>query len=236
MLQVLATMTQTSPCMSLEVALRVVAMLLSTISGDLTSTARSGSGRLPQVMCRVFSSASTTVYNYHQQSVQWGQISWFHHKFRFVCSCDPCSWTYVLTRMWHVHRFLSFAQGWGHPGDVQWPACAVRWLDPTKPLSPPPTREVLWWDTHILPLQELVRSLLHTIHSEPYPLSRFVLLDSETTAEFPSSCCPGRWNCIVTTHGPPPMAGHSSSVIGSTMVVFGGSLGARQMYVTTCLC
>lgn len=39
-----------------------------------------------------------------------------------------------------------------------------------------------------------------------------------------------RWNCIVTTHGPPPMAGHSSSVIGNTMVVFGGSLGARQMY------
>jgi len=38
-----------------------------------------------------------------------------------------------------------------------------------------------------------------------------------------------RWNCIVTTHGPPPMAGHSSSVIGNTMVVFGGSLGARQM-------
>lgn len=26
------------------------------------------------------------------------------------------------------------------------------------------------------------------------------------------------------------MAGHSSSVIGNTMVVFGGSLGARQMY------
>lgn len=41
---------------------------------------------------------------------------------------------------------------------------------------------------------------------------------------------PLRWNCIVTTHGPPPMAGHSSSVIGNTMVVFGGSLGARQMY------
>ncbi|XP_016381841.1 F-box only protein 42-like [Sinocyclocheilus rhinocerous] len=37
------------------------------------------------------------------------------------------------------------------------------------------------------------------------------------------------WNCIVTTQGPPPMAGHSSSVMGSTMVVFGGSLGARQM-------
>lgn len=27
------------------------------------------------------------------------------------------------------------------------------------------------------------------------------------------------------------MAGHSSSVIGSKMIVFGGSLGARQMYV-----
>lgn len=43
-------------------------------------------------------------------------------------------------------------------------------------------------------------------------------------------CSFQRWNCIVTTHGPPPMAGHSSSVIGNTMVVFGGSLGARQMY------
>lgn len=29
------------------------------------------------------------------------------------------------------------------------------------------------------------------------------------------------------------MAGHSSSVIGNTMVVFGGSLGARQMYDST---
>lgn len=44
-----------------------------------------------------------------------------------------------------------------------------------------------------------------------------------------------RWNCIVTTHGPPPMAGHSASVIGNTMVVFGGSLGARQMYVRSYL-
>lgn len=49
--------------------------------------------------------------------------------------------------------------------------------------------------------------------------------------------CVLRWNCIVTTHGPPPMAGHSSSVIGNTMVVFGGSLGARQMYeCITCVC
>ena len=38
-----------------------------------------------------------------------------------------------------------------------------------------------------------------------------------------------RWNCIVTTHGPPPMAGHSSCVIGDKMIVFGGSLGSRQM-------
>ncbi|GAB1289168.1 F-box only protein 42 [Apodemus speciosus] len=37
------------------------------------------------------------------------------------------------------------------------------------------------------------------------------------------------WNCIVTTHGPPPMAGHSSCVIGDKMIVFGGSLGSRQM-------
>ncbi|NWU72696.1 FBX42 protein, partial [Pterocles burchelli] len=38
-----------------------------------------------------------------------------------------------------------------------------------------------------------------------------------------------RWNCIVTTHGPPPMAGHSSCVIEDKMIVFGGSLGSRQM-------
>nr|XP_008521471.1 PREDICTED: F-box only protein 42 [Equus przewalskii] len=38
-----------------------------------------------------------------------------------------------------------------------------------------------------------------------------------------------RWNCIVTTHGPPPMAGHSSCVIDDKMIVFGGSLGSRQM-------
>uniref|UniRef100_A0A8B9TPR6 F-box protein 42 n=1 Tax=Anas platyrhynchos TaxID=8839 RepID=A0A8B9TPR6_ANAPL len=40
---------------------------------------------------------------------------------------------------------------------------------------------------------------------------------------------PERWNCIVTTHGPPPMAGHSSCVIEDKMIVFGGSLGSRQM-------
>lgn len=38
-----------------------------------------------------------------------------------------------------------------------------------------------------------------------------------------------RWNCVVTTHGPPPMAGHSCCVIRDKMIVFGGSLGSRQM-------
>lgn len=49
---------------------------------------------------------------------------------------------------------------------------------------------------------------------------------------FTGACVPAslpRWNCIMTTHGPPPMAGHSSCVIEDKMIVFGGSLGSRQM-------
>lgn len=49
---------------------------------------------------------------------------------------------------------------------------------------------------------------------------------------FTGECLPAsfpRWNCIMTTHGPPPMAGHSSCVIEDKMIVFGGSLGSRQM-------
>ncbi|XP_061075343.1 F-box only protein 42 isoform X1 [Conger conger] len=60
----------------------------------------------------------------------------------------------------------------------------------------------------------------------PYPLHQPERFFDEIHTYSPSK---NWWNCIVTTHGPPPMAGHSSSVIGSTMVVFGGSLGARQM-------
>lgn len=60
----------------------------------------------------------------------------------------------------------------------------------------------------------------------PYPLHQPERFFDEIHTYSPSK---NWWNCIVTTHGPPPMAGHSSSVIGNTMVVFGGSLGARQM-------
>uniref|UniRef100_A0A672JGR5 F-box protein 42 n=1 Tax=Salarias fasciatus TaxID=181472 RepID=A0A672JGR5_SALFA len=58
----------------------------------------------------------------------------------------------------------------------------------------------------------------------PYPLHQPERFFDEIHTYSPSK---NWWNCIVTTHGPPPMAGHSSSVIGSVMVVFGGSLGAR---------
>ncbi|MCJ8744135.1 hypothetical protein PDJAM_G00115150 [Pangasius djambal] len=60
----------------------------------------------------------------------------------------------------------------------------------------------------------------------PYPLHQPERFFDEIHTYSPSK---NWWNCIVTTHGPPPMAGHSSSVIKNTMVVFGGSLGARQM-------
>ncbi|KAM9799195.1 F-box only protein 42 isoform 1-T1 [Syngnathus typhle] len=60
----------------------------------------------------------------------------------------------------------------------------------------------------------------------PYPLHQPERFFDEIHTYSPSK---NWWNCIVTTQGPPPMAGHSSSVIGNVMVVFGGSLGARQM-------
>ncbi|XP_077582863.1 F-box only protein 42 [Stigmatopora nigra] len=60
----------------------------------------------------------------------------------------------------------------------------------------------------------------------PYPLHQPERFFDEIHTYSPSK---NWWNCIVTTQGPPPMAGHSSSVIGNAMVVFGGSLGARQM-------
>ncbi|XP_061641552.1 F-box only protein 42 isoform X2 [Phyllopteryx taeniolatus] len=60
----------------------------------------------------------------------------------------------------------------------------------------------------------------------PYPLHQPERFFDEIHTYSPSK---NWWNCIVTTQGPPPMAGHSSSVIGNIMVVFGGSLGARQM-------
>ncbi|XP_066546887.1 F-box only protein 42 [Amia ocellicauda] len=60
----------------------------------------------------------------------------------------------------------------------------------------------------------------------PYPLHQPERFFDEIHTYSPSK---NWWNCIVTTHGPPPMAGHSSSVIGGRMVVFGGSLGSRQM-------
>lgn len=78
-----------------------------------------------------------------------------------------------------------------------------------------------WWErlqSHDLDIVALV-----TITLQP-----FISYIFSSLLYFCSLCL--RWNCIVTTHGPPPMAGHSSSVIGNSMVVFGGSLGARQMY------
>uniref|UniRef100_A0A672PMK9 F-box protein 42 n=1 Tax=Sinocyclocheilus grahami TaxID=75366 RepID=A0A672PMK9_SINGR len=62
----------------------------------------------------------------------------------------------------------------------------------------------------------------------PYPLHQPERFFDEIHTYSPSK---NWWNCIVTTQGPPPMAGHSSSVMGSGMVVFGGSLGARQIGV-----
>ncbi|MEE6482254.1 hypothetical protein FKM82_013208 [Ascaphus truei] len=60
----------------------------------------------------------------------------------------------------------------------------------------------------------------------PYPLHQPERFFDEIHTYSPSK---NWWNCIVTTHGPPPMAGHSSCVIGDKMIVFGGSLGSRQM-------
>lgn len=60
----------------------------------------------------------------------------------------------------------------------------------------------------------------------PYPLHQPERFFDEIHTYSPSK---NWWNCIVTTHGPPPMAGHSSCVIGDRMIVFGGSLGSRQM-------
>ncbi|XP_020637696.3 F-box only protein 42 [Pogona vitticeps] len=60
----------------------------------------------------------------------------------------------------------------------------------------------------------------------PYPLHQPERFFDEIHTYSPSK---NWWNCVVTTHGPPPMAGHSSCVVQDKMVVFGGSLGSRQM-------
>ncbi|XP_066493930.1 F-box only protein 42 [Tiliqua scincoides] len=60
----------------------------------------------------------------------------------------------------------------------------------------------------------------------PYPLHQPERFFDEIHTYSPSK---NWWNCVVTTHGPPPMAGHSSCVIRDKMIVFGGSLGSRQM-------
>ncbi|NXQ59451.1 FBX42 protein, partial [Anthoscopus minutus] len=60
----------------------------------------------------------------------------------------------------------------------------------------------------------------------PYPLHQPERFFDEIHTYSPSK---NWWNCIMTTHGPPPMAGHSSCVIEDKMIVFGGSLGSRQM-------
>ncbi|XP_062821711.1 LOW QUALITY PROTEIN: F-box only protein 42 [Anolis carolinensis] len=60
----------------------------------------------------------------------------------------------------------------------------------------------------------------------PYPLHQPERFFDEIHTYSPSK---NWWNCVVTTHGPPPMAGHSACVVRDKMVVFGGSLGSRQM-------
>ncbi|KAJ6656873.1 hypothetical protein lerEdw1_003204 [Lerista edwardsae] len=60
----------------------------------------------------------------------------------------------------------------------------------------------------------------------PYPLHQPERFFDEIHTYSPSK---NWWNCVVTTHGPPPMAGHSCCVIRDKMIVFGGSLGSRQM-------
>ncbi|XP_041479681.1 F-box only protein 42-like isoform X1 [Lytechinus variegatus] len=37
-----------------------------------------------------------------------------------------------------------------------------------------------------------------------------------------------KWSCVATSPSPPPMAGHSASIVGSKMVVFGGLLEGQQ--------
>ena len=40
-----------------------------------------------------------------------------------------------------------------------------------------------------------------------------------------------RWECIVTTSSPPPMAGQGASVIGDSMIVYGGCVGQSLGYI-----
>lgn len=100
-------------------------------------------------------------------------------------------------------------------------------MDSAQPLPTSPTRKVFWWNPHLFSFKELVRVHSCCFSFHPRTLFFFKFL---TVMFYWHRFFFQRWNCIVTTHGPPPMAGHSSSVIGNTMVVFGGSLGARQMY------
>ncbi|XP_063965425.1 F-box only protein 42-like [Lytechinus pictus] len=39
-----------------------------------------------------------------------------------------------------------------------------------------------------------------------------------------------KWSCVATSPSPPPMAGHSASIVGSKMVVFGGLLEGQQSF------
>ncbi|CAH1774099.1 unnamed protein product [Owenia fusiformis] len=59
-------------------------------------------------------------------------------------------------------------------------------------------------------------------HPTPYPLHQAARFFSELHVYTPSS---NRWNHVFTRGCPPPTAGHSASIVGDTMIVFGGSHG-----------
>uniref|UniRef100_A0A8C4NI08 F-box protein 42 n=2 Tax=Eptatretus burgeri TaxID=7764 RepID=A0A8C4NI08_EPTBU len=60
----------------------------------------------------------------------------------------------------------------------------------------------------------------------PYPLHQPERFFDEIHTYSPSK---NWWNCIVTPQGPLPIAGHSATVVGTKMIVFGGYLGWQQM-------
>ena len=41
-----------------------------------------------------------------------------------------------------------------------------------------------------------------------------------------------KWSMVATSPSPPPMAGHTASIVGHKMVVFGGLLEGQQRYVS----
>ncbi|KAG5835602.1 hypothetical protein ANANG_G00245730 [Anguilla anguilla] len=131
------------------------------------------------------------------------------------------------------HGFLRAVQ----EGNIQWESRTYPY--PGTPITQRFSHSACYYDSNqsmVLPIPKsratlvMYRDLLVLFggwtRPSPYPLHQPERFFDEIHTYSPSK---NWWNCIVTTHGPPPMAGHSSSVIGGTMVVFGGSLGARQM-------